>query len=78
MTPDRRLSAIEKDLQPQVMKILHCGDGYEDDEGGHNHSFMSDDISGNEEDKRSVFRDITSDSSVQSLSPGYLSLIEIL
>lgn len=59
---NRRLSAIEKDRQPQVMRILHCDDEYEDDEGGHNHSLISDDITRNEED----------DSSLQSCSPDLL------
>ncbi|XP_056596198.1 leucine-rich repeat-containing protein 56 isoform X2 [Triplophysa dalaica] len=63
---NKRLSFIEKDRQSQVMKILHCDDGYEDDEGGHSHSFMSDDITRNEEDERTVCRNTTS---VPSLSP---------
>ncbi|KAA0724225.1 Leucine-rich repeat-containing protein 56 [Triplophysa tibetana] len=63
---NKRLSFIEKDRQPQVMKILLCDDGYEDDGGCHNHSFMSDDISRNEEEERTVCRNTTS---VPSLSP---------
>ncbi|KAI7811754.1 putative leucine-rich repeat-containing protein 56 [Triplophysa rosa] len=71
---NKRLSSIEKDRQPQVMKHSHCGDGNEDDEGGHNHSFMSDDITRNEEDERTVCRNTTF---VPSLSPGYLSLTQL-
>ncbi|XP_067235242.1 leucine-rich repeat-containing protein 56 [Chanodichthys erythropterus] len=39
----KHLLAIEKDQQPQVMKIHHSDDEC-DDEGSHSHSFSSDDI----------------------------------
>ncbi|XP_050955843.1 leucine-rich repeat-containing protein 56 isoform X2 [Labeo rohita] len=38
---NKRLSVIEKEQQPQVMKIHHSDD---EDEGRHSHSFCSDDI----------------------------------
>ncbi|XP_065147196.1 leucine-rich repeat-containing protein 56 [Paramisgurnus dabryanus] len=73
---NKRLSAIEKDRQPQVMKILHCDDEYdeEDDDCSHNHSFISDDITRNEkEEERTVYKATTSaNSSFQSFSPDLL------
>ncbi|XP_042571652.1 leucine-rich repeat-containing protein 56 [Cyprinus carpio] len=42
---NKRLLVIEKERQPQVMKIHHSDDDDEDDdEGSHSHSFSSDDI----------------------------------
>ncbi|KAK2867515.1 hypothetical protein Q8A67_025632 [Cirrhinus molitorella] len=38
------LSVIEKERQPQVMKIHHSDDNDKEDEGSHSHSFSSDDI----------------------------------
>ncbi|XP_051548118.1 leucine-rich repeat-containing protein 56-like [Myxocyprinus asiaticus] len=66
---DKRLLSIEKDRQPQVMKILHSDD--DDDEGSYNHSFGSDDNTrGEEEEQERTDRDTTSpDSSFQSTSP---------
>lgn len=62
LTSDRHLLAIEKDQQPQVMKIHHSDDEC-DDEGSHSHSFSSDDII---KDRNTS----SPDSSFQSPSPG--------
>ncbi|CAM4735214.1 unnamed protein product [Leuciscus chuanchicus] len=60
----KHLLAIE-DRQPQVMRIHHSDEDY-DDEGSHSHSFSSDDITKD----RTVCRDTSSpDSSFQSPSP---------
>lgn len=65
LTSDRHLLAIE-DRQPQVMRIHHSDDDY-DDEGSQSHSFSSDDITKD----RTVCRDTSSpDSSFQSPSTG--------
>uniref|UniRef100_A0A672NHF2 Leucine rich repeat containing 56 n=1 Tax=Sinocyclocheilus grahami TaxID=75366 RepID=A0A672NHF2_SINGR len=40
---NKRLLVIEKERQPQVMRIHHSNDE-DDDEGSHSHSFSSDDI----------------------------------
>ncbi|XP_077067465.1 leucine-rich repeat-containing protein 56 isoform X2 [Siphateles boraxobius] len=61
---NKHLLAIEG-RQPQVMRIHHSDDEY-DDEGSHSHSFSSDDITKD----RTVCRDTSSpDSSFQSPSP---------
>lgn len=69
ITPDRRLSAIEKDRQPQIMKILHSDDEYdeEDDDCSHNHSFISNDITRHEKEDKAT---TSANSSFQSISPG--------
>ncbi|XP_039519092.1 leucine-rich repeat-containing protein 56 isoform X1 [Pimephales promelas] len=69
---NKHLLAFE-DRQPQVMRIHHSDDDY-DDEGSHNHSFSSDDITKD----RTVCRDTSSpDSSVQSPSPECLEMLRL-
>ncbi|XP_051979341.1 leucine-rich repeat-containing protein 56-like [Xyrauchen texanus] len=65
---DKRLLSIEKDWQPQVMKILHSDD--DDDEGSYNHCFGSDDNTrGEEEERERTNRDTSPNLFFQSTSP---------
>lgn len=80
---DRRLLAIERDRQPQVMRIVHNDDDDDDDEnkdssneydeGAHSLSLISDreDQDETQEGQKTGHIDNKSpDSSFQSLSPG--------